>query len=272
MNFKQLREKSVKGISMPRYLENPTGSELYRLMMNSKYGEIRLLEFDGILYAWDADNMIHNHFIMRELLQNIPYNSEHHGDMFNGHISSDEMNATIIGRTLWDNHKKVIKDFMEMSEGDYQLMQHREKYFIWAYFEPEESLNESMDQPYEWTPTSEVSYTFHVDDPNNPMKQDIVDVDFNPDFNSSVEISFSMNDTSNPKDKTNSVMNISQMFATILDIIKYYDSNHGDDIQTYLLAGTSHKLTRLYMRMIMRYAPNTWKITEDSGIIFLRKP
>ena len=271
MKFKEIREKSVKGITIKRYLENPTGSDIYRWMQNSKYGEIRLLDFDGVLYAWDAWDKTHADFMIHELKYAPNYRSADYRDEYKGHIMSNEMDVTTLGTELLKNHKDVIMTFMHFMSGEYRQMDTRSNFSIWAYREPE-LVTESMDDPYDWTKTSDVSYTFHVNIPDDPMKQDIVDVDFNPDFHSSVEITFSVNGKTSPRDRSNSVISTTRLFSTVLDIIQYYDANFGEDIQTYLIAGTSRKLNNVYMRMVKRYLPNSWKSREDSGIIFIRKP
>ena len=67
MIFKQLREKSVKGFGISRYLENPSPRELVQFTKNLKHQEVRLVYVNQILYGFDAEIYTHIEFMMKEL-------------------------------------------------------------------------------------------------------------------------------------------------------------------------------------------------------------
>lgn len=64
-----LQEKSVKGNSVKRYLINPTYMELKRFLENNPYKSLRLLldADQDIIYAWDANEAVHDEFVRSEL-------------------------------------------------------------------------------------------------------------------------------------------------------------------------------------------------------------
>ena len=115
MNFQELREKSMQGRQI-RYLKDPTANEMMQYMKNTKYGSLRMVFYDDILYAWAGKDQTHAGFVTQELLEYLKDYSIL--PRICGYVTTDGyLPRPNIGKTI--NKHREIQIFIEMLADKY---------------------------------------------------------------------------------------------------------------------------------------------------------